>query len=88
MNFKVELIFIFLFLIIISSSGQLIEISNEIVVDQFGYRNESTKIAVVRDPQVGFDADINYLPGNEFLLVNASSNEIVFSGPINSVEWW
>ena len=82
MNFKVELIFIFLFLIIISSSGQLIEISNEIVVDQFGYRNESTKIAVVRDPQVGFDADINYLPGNEFLLVNASSNEIVFSGQL------
>jgi hypothetical protein len=53
-----------------------------IVVDQFGYLPEAQKIAVIRDPQTGFDAADAYSPGNTFELVNADTSAVVFSGAI------
>lgn len=50
-----------------------------IVVDQFGYLPNSTKIAVLRDPQTGFDADETYTPGENIVLVNATTNVQVFT---------
>lgn len=44
--------------------------SKYIVVDQFGYLPESRKIAVIRDPQVGFDATESFTPGNSYSLVS------------------
>ena len=51
-----------------------------IVVDQFGYLPNSEKIAVIRDPQTGFDAATDFTPGASYALVDASSGAQVFTG--------
>ena len=60
-------------------------VSKYIVIDQFGYRTTDQKIAVLRDPQIGFDASESYTPGTSFALVNATSNTSVFTG--TAVAW-
>ncbi len=52
-----------------------------IVVDQFGYLPKSRKIAVVRDPQVGYDAIVRFAPGPTLALVEVTAGEIIMSGP-------
>jgi len=51
-----------------------------ITVDQFGYLPTHQKIAVIRDPQTGFDASDSFTPGTSYELVNATTNAVVFSG--------
>lgn len=48
-------------------------LSKYIVVDQFGYRPGDEKLAVVRDPQVGYDASESFTPGTSYALVDAAS---------------
>ena len=50
-----------------------------IMVDQFGYRPEDTKVAVLIDPQTGFNAEDEYVPGG-VLEVRRVDGETVFSG--------
>ena len=59
--------------------------SKYIVVDQFGYRPDSEKIAVVRDPITGFDAAESFSPNSPYALVDASNNAQVLVGSI--VPW-
>ncbi len=56
-----------------------------IIVDQFGYLPGAPKIAVIKDPQVGFDSANSFTPGTTFALVNASSGDTVMTG--NPVAW-
>jgi len=51
-----------------------------IVVDQFGYLPDSEKIAVIRDPQTGFDAATDFTPGSSYALVDATSGTQVLTG--------
>lgn len=51
-----------------------------VVVDQFGYIPGHRKIAVVRDPQVGFDASDSFTPGSVYDVVNAVTSAVVFTG--------
>jgi endoglucanase len=46
-----------------------------VVVDQFGYRTASEKIAVVRSPVTGFDATSSFMPGGTYALVDAHSSQ-------------
>jgi len=46
-------------------------LSKFIVVDQFGYLPDSEKIAVLRDPQAGFDAGDAFSPGATYSLIDA-----------------
>jgi len=55
------------------------KLSHFIVVDQFGYRPNSEKIAVIRDPQTGFDASDSYTPGPMLELVDASTGAAVLT---------
>lgn len=59
------------------------QISKYLVIDQFGYRPESEKIVVIRNPISGFDEEESFEPGDDYALVNALSNETVFSGGIS-----
>ncbi len=59
--------------------------SKYIVVDQFGYLPSSKKVAVIRDPQVGFDAAESFAPGAEYAVIDKSTGEPVFTG--QSVAW-
>ncbi|WP_117881606.1 glycoside hydrolase family 9 protein [Aureibaculum luteum] len=59
-------------------------LSKYIVVDQFGYRPDSEKIAVMRDPVTGFDAAESFSPGVQYALVNANNGATVYTGNIVS----
>ena len=56
------------------------EFSKFIMVDQFGYRPSDTKIAVLADPQTGFNAADAYQPGPELQIRRAEDDAVVFSG--------
>jgi len=58
-------------------------LSHFIVVDQFGYLPDSEKIAVVRDPQAGFDKDQAFAPGANYSLIDAQSGKAVMSGALS-----
>ncbi len=51
-----------------------------IMVDQFGYRPDDDKVAVLVDPQVGFNASDSYTPGSTLQVRRASDDEVVFAG--------
>lgn len=54
-----------------------------IVVDQFGYLPEANKVAVVRDPQTGFDAADAFTPTiANYALINATTSAAVFTGSL------
>jgi hypothetical protein len=63
---------------VLSSMAQTI--SKYIIVDQFGYLPVSQKIAVIKDPQVGFDAGETFVPGEDYQVINAVTGEPMFSG--------
>ena len=50
-----------------------------IVVDQFGYLPDGEKVAVIRDPQTGFDAAASFTPGSSYALVNAATGSRVYT---------
>jgi endoglucanase len=52
-----------------------------IVVDQFGYPTKARKIAVARDPQVGYDNFARFVPGSVFALVDVSTGKVVKVAP-------
>lgn len=58
-------------------SAQIIDY--HLKVDQFGYLPDAAKIAVIADPQVGFNAAETYTPGATLELRRASDNTSVFS---------
>lgn len=65
-------------LLLVSSGLSAQELSKYIVVDQFGYLPESRKVALIRDPQVGFDADESFTPGSWYCVVNANTGEKLY----------
>jgi endoglucanase len=52
-------------------------VSPFIVVDQFGYLPDSEKIAVLRDPETGFDAGESYTPGATYRVIDAVTKQSV-----------
>ncbi|MDR0494960.1 MAG: glycoside hydrolase family 9 protein [Treponema sp.] len=54
--------------------------SDNIHVDQFGYRIGDDKVAVIADPQQGFNADKRFTPGEVYQVRKASDNAVVFTG--------
>jgi endoglucanase len=53
--------------------------SSNILVDQFGYRPNDPKVAVIRTPHVGYDAGSTYTPGKTLELHSAADNSLVVS---------
>lgn len=51
-----------------------------IIIDQFGYLPGSQKIAVIKDPQIGFDNSDSYTPGDVLHVINRSTGDTVFTG--------
>jgi endoglucanase len=52
-----------------------------IVVDQFGYPTKASKIAVIRDPQIGYDNTAHFTPGTTYAVVDQSTGKITKQGP-------
>ncbi|MBL7818134.1 MAG: glycoside hydrolase family 9 protein [Saprospiraceae bacterium] len=57
-------------------------ISTHIKTDQFGYRQADAKIAIIAQPQMGFNAPSSYTPGSTFKIRRWSDDVEVFSGSI------
>jgi len=53
-----------------------------IVVDQFGYPTNAHKIAVIRDPQVGYDSVAHFAPGSSYAVVQSTGKIIKQGFPI------
>jgi hypothetical protein len=53
-----------------------------IVADQFGYRPDAQKTAVIREPQTGFDSGESFTPGAVYKVVNAQSGQAVYEGSL------
>lgn len=75
-NLKQISFVIFFNLLSLITFGQTV--SPFIVADQFGYLPDFAKIAVIRNPEVGFDASLSYTPGSLYALVNVESGETVY----------
>jgi subtilisin family serine protease len=56
-----------------------------IKVDQFGYATNAHKIAVLSDPQTGYNATDSYTPSSTIALKNSLTHAVVFSAP--PVSW-
>jgi hypothetical protein len=67
-----------------SGSASSIAVSTHIVVDQFGYRPNDPKVAVLRSPQVGFDIADTYTPGSSYQVRRAADGVSVMSGSITA----
>lgn len=77
-----------------------VEVTPCIVVDQFGYLPNAKKIAVIRDPQVGYDAEKSFTPGATYELVDLATGLVEHSGtatlwsagatygPAGDKAWW
>jgi endoglucanase len=59
-------------------------ISKNIIVDQFGYLPDSKKIAIIKNPVVGFDAVKSFIPGATYILVNANTGDHVFTAGLTA----
>lgn len=51
-----------------------------ILVDQFGYRPADRKVAVVRDPRVGFDSTSHFTAGPDYQVRKASDGSVALAG--------
>lgn len=51
-----------------------------IMVDQIGYRPGDEKIAVLADPVIGFNATLEYQPGEELQVRRLTDNAVVYTG--------
>jgi len=54
--------------------------SNFIKVDQFGYLPNATKVAVISNPQTGFNAEQSFTAGTTYQVRNWQNGSVVFSG--------
>lgn len=66
--------------VLVPANAQLPASSKYIIIDQFGYRPASKKIAVIRNPQVGFDADESFIPGSKYQLIRLADTTSVHTG--------
>ena len=57
-----------------------IRLDHHILVDQFGYLPDESKVAVLRDPRAGFDAADQYTPGSHFQLRRTDGGAVAFAG--------
>ncbi|MCF8364314.1 MAG: glycoside hydrolase family 9 protein [Bacteroidales bacterium] len=55
-----------------------------ITVDQFGYLPNAEKVAVLSNPQTGFNASDTYTPGADIEVRKVSDSSIVFTGSANA----
>jgi hypothetical protein len=59
-------------------TAQAQTVNRYIIVDQFGYLPEADKVAILADPQQGFNADDAYIPSKELEVINANTGISVF----------
>ncbi|MFG1490938.1 cellulase N-terminal Ig-like domain-containing protein, partial [Oceanospirillum sp. HFRX-1_2] len=66
------------------SNGEKVQktVTKHIKVDQFGYLPEQTKIAIITDPKIGFNANSTYSPSNELEVRKTADDTLVYTGSV------
>ena len=54
--------------------------TERIAIDQFGYLPAMKKVAVISDPQSGFNQNESYTPGDRLEVRRWADNRVVFTG--------
>lgn len=62
------------------SAAERIPLDHHILVDQFGYLPDEVKVAVIRDPKVGYDKNDHFTPGDRYELRRATDSQVVLRG--------
>jgi len=62
-----------------ATATERLPLDHHLLVDQFGYLPDETKVAVLRDPQVGYDKNDHFTPGKEYQVRRAEDGGTVFS---------
>lgn len=87
-------------LLIIWGSYFILNAQSYIQVDQFGYHTNSTKVAVLNNPQIGFNAGDSYSAPSSLELIDNNTGQVVFTasptiwnggatdGPSGDSGWW
>jgi endoglucanase len=60
-----------------------VTLNAHLLVDQFGYRSSDPKVAVIRNPHVGFDSTDTFSPGTTYQVRKADDGTVVFSAAIS-----
>ncbi len=55
-------------------------VSPYILIDQFGYRPDAIKVAVIKNPVTGYDDTGSFNPGPTYHVMNAAADTSVYSG--------
>jgi hypothetical protein len=66
-----------------SGAAGSVTLNAHLLVDQFGYRSSDPKVAVIRNPRVGFDSADTFSPGSTWQVRKADDGTVVFSGAIS-----
>ena len=59
-----------------------VRFNHHLLVDQFGYRPNDPKVAVVREAQAGYDVIDKFTPGSTYTVRNVEDGKVVFSGTL------
>src|SRR5215217_3201226 len=59
-------------------------INNHIKIDQFGYRINDKKIAVISNPITGYNSNDPFVPGNNYQLRRWNDDSVVYSANLTS----
>jgi hypothetical protein len=79
------LILVILFYALNIVSAKPDKIQKNIKVDQFGYRPNDQKVAVIVDPKLGFNANESFSPGSVYEVRKWDDDKVVFTS--NPTEW-
>ncbi|MDB6103730.1 MAG: glycoside hydrolase, family 9 [Gammaproteobacteria bacterium] len=63
----------------VPEKAKAIRFDAHLLVDQFGYRPEDPKVAVIRDPRKGYDAADEFSPGTAYEVRSAADGRAVFA---------
>jgi len=71
-----------MFALYLSACGPKLETAPtpKIVIDQFGYLPELDKRAVIRNPEIGYDADESFSPSERYAVIDIATGEAVYEG--------
>jgi endoglucanase len=61
-------------------ASRSVKFNSHILVDQFGYRPNDPKVAVIRDPEQGYDAGDRYIPGAAYQVRRSDNGSVAFEG--------
>ncbi|MEM8891012.1 MAG: glycoside hydrolase family 9 protein, partial [Bacteroidota bacterium] len=79
-----SLLTILLFCQIIAIFAQLPTTSSHIHIDQFGYLPDEEKVAVISDPQSGFNSTESFSPGSSYEVRSYPDQNLIMSGTVNA----